>query len=459
MTKKRPVPTNTPAEQRQSRKDILIARKQERDSRNVRIAVGIIIGLIAIVALIALVNELIVAPNQAVLTLGESEVPLNEWQDRVRYERAQRVIFLENQLEAFGGDVGIVQQFGGQVISDLLDPETLGQASIDAMADELAICNALEERGITISDADVDTEIGASFGFFGGLSPTPLPDPTQTVQPTPSLTPIPIAGAEDAQPTEEPLPTATAGPTATPFPTPTPVSEEAFQEQFGGIIGSFQDLGVDEATYRRVVRAQLCRDRLAEALAAEQNLSTIAPHASLFLIAFDSEEDALAAVAEMDSADAFLEQWNTILSQPAPTAEEEEPTSAAFELLWRTQDSLETTVGPDLANAAFALGINQPGGVISVANADGSTTYYVPMVSGREDRELSETELESRRQELVQALVDEAVVGNLVINEAWRSRVPNSPLLDPKFLASPTAAPTPTLGAVETVPATPESGE
>lgn len=459
MTKKRSEPTNNAADQRQSRKEILIARKQERDLRNVRIAVGIIVGMIAVVAIVALINELIITPNRAVLTLGDSEVPLSEWQDRVRYERAQRVIFLENQLEAFGGDVGIVQQFGGQVINDLLDPEILGQASIDAMADELAICNALEERGITISEEDIDTEIGASFGFFGGLSPTPLPEPTQTVQPTPSLTPIPVAGADEPQPTDEPLPEPTEGPTATPLPTPTPVSAEAFQEEFGGVISQFQDLGVDEATYRSVVRAQLCRDRLGEVLAEEQSLATVAPHASFFLIAFDNEEDAFAAAETLNTPDAYLERWNTIQSQPAPTAEEEQPTSAAFELLWRTEDSLQSTVGPALATAAFVLDVNQPSGVIPVTNADGTTTYYLAMVSGREDRELSSTELVTRRQQLVQEFVDDAVLGNLVINETWRARVPNTPLLDPKFLVSPTAVPTPTFGAIETVPATPESGE
>lgn len=459
MTKKSPQKTDNAAEQRQSRKEILITRKQERDLRNLRIGIGIIIGMIAVVALVALVNELIITPNRSVITLGDNQVPLSEWQDRVRYERAQRIIFLENQLEAFGGDVGIVQQFGGQVINDLLDPETLGQASIDAMADELAICSALDERGITISDADIDAEIGSAFGFFDGQSPTPLPEPTQTVAPTPSLTPIPVAGAE-VQPTEEPLPTATAGPPATPFPTPTPVSQEAFQEEFGGVLTSFRDLGVDEATYRSVVRAQLCRDRLADVLAEEQNLSTVAPHASLFLLAYDNEEEALAAVQTINSSDAFLEGWNTIQSRPEPEPDAEAPTSAAFELLWRTQDSLQNTVGPEVAEAAFALGINQPSGVIRVPAADGSTAYYIAMVSGREDRELAETELESRRQQIVQQFVDSAVLGNLVIDESWRTRVPNSPLLDPKFLVAPTPVPSPTFGAVETpIPATPESGE
>lgn len=457
MTKKRSETTNNAAEQRQSRKDILIARKQERDLRNLRIAIGIIIGMIIIVALVALINELIITPNRSVVTVGNSEVTLREWQDRVKYERAQRIIFLENQLEAFGGDVGIVQQFGGQVINDLIDPEALGQAVVDAVGDEMVICNAVEERGITISEADIDAEIGAQFGYYGGLSPTALPEPTQTVVPTPSLTPIPVAGSE-SEPTAEPLPTATAGPTATPFPTPTPVSEEAFQEEFGGVVTSFRDLGVDEAIYRRVVRAQLCRERLADALAAEQNLATVAPHASMFLIAFDSEEEAQAAAESVTDSDAFLTEWNIVRSQPAPEGEEQ-PTATAFELLWRTRETLESSIGPEVAAAAFDLAIDEPSTVIPIVGGDGTTTYVLMMVSGREERELSEAELETRRQELVQEYVDTATSSNLVIDGSWRNRVPNSPLLDPKFLVAPTPIPTATAGALETVVPTVESGE
>lgn len=456
MTKKRQETTNEAADQRQSRKEILIARKREHDQRNLRIAMGIILGMIALVALIGLVNELVITPNRAVLTLGENQVSLKEWQNRVRYERAQRIIFLNNQLESFGGDVGIVQQFGGQVINDLMDPEALGQNAIDAMADEVAMCNALKERGITITDEEIDAQIGSNFSYFGGLSPTAQPEPTEGPQPTPSLTPIGVAAVDEAAPAEEPLPTATAGPPATPFPTPTPVSEAAFQEEFAGVLSSFQDSGVDEATYRSVVRAQLCRDRLAEVLAAEQSLPTTALQASLFLLAFDSEEEALAVAGTLANSDDYLTEWNTINSRPEPGPDDDPPTSGAFELLWRTEDSLASAAGQELAAAAFALDINQPGGVIAVAGGDGTTNYYIPMVSGREERPLAESELQTRRQALVQDFLDEAIVGNLVIDESWRSRVPTTPLLDPKFLAQPTAVPTPTFAVGETaVPATP----
>ena len=178
MAKKPQTPTQSDSQLRQSRKEQLIARKHEQQVRNLRIAGVVVLVLIAIVIAVALVNELFLTPDRPVATVGDQTIALHDWQERVTYERAQRIIFLENQLEAFGGDVGIVQQFGGSVINELLDPEGLGENVLNVMAEELVICDAVAERGLEISDADVQDEINVNFGFFGdGVSPTGTPPP------------------------------------------------------------------------------------------------------------------------------------------------------------------------------------------------------------------------------------------------------------------------------------------
>ena len=53
MAKKPQTPTNSEAQQRQSRKELLIARKRERQVRNLRIAGVVVLALIAIVIAIA----------------------------------------------------------------------------------------------------------------------------------------------------------------------------------------------------------------------------------------------------------------------------------------------------------------------------------------------------------------------------------------------------------------------
>ncbi len=453
MAKKPPSTTETEA-QRQSRKEMLIARKHERQMRNVRIAVIVIAVLIALVLGIALVNELFITPNRAVATVGETPVTLRDWQARVKFERAQRIIFLENQLEAFGGDVGIVQQFGGSVINELFDPQTMGQNSLNTMADELVICRAVEERGIEITDVDVQAKIGEAYSFYGaGVSPTALPEPTSTVEPTPSLTPIPTAVITDVVPTLTPFPTPTAGPDPTAVPTATPVPEEEFLTQYADFIAQLNDLGVDEATYRSVVRTQLCREALTEALTEEQNLSRTAPQASLFVITAETEESANEMQALIES-EGFLTAWNTLQSRVEDPEATEAPPTDSFELLWRTQDALEASVGADVATTAFELDIDQPSEIIAVDNGDDTTTYYLIMVSGREERELSESEFQTRQDEMLQVFLDEQLTGNLLLNDLWRARVPTLPVLDSKFLAAPTATPeVPTPAPLPTTPA------
>jgi hypothetical protein len=447
MAKKSQKTVDDENQQRQSRKEMLIARKHERQLRNVRVAVIVVAVLIGLVIIIALVDELLIIPGRAVATVGETPITLREWQERVKFERAQRIIFLENQLEAFGGDVGIVQQFGGEVINELFDPEGMGQTFLNLMADEQVICQGAAERGIEITDADIQARIEQSYGFYGeGISPTPLPEPTETVAPTPSLTPIPTAVITDVVPTETPFPTVTVGPDPTAAPTATPVPEQEFLDQYGEFVASLNDLGVDESAYRNVVRAQLCRERLTEALTAERELSRLAPQASIFVITANSEEAANETQALIES-DGFLTAWNTIQSQPADPEATEAPPTAAFELLWRTRESLESAVGADVATAAFDLDLNTPSEIIAVENDGDTTTYYLIMVSGREERELSESEFQTRQQELLQSYIDEQLASNLQINDLWRSRVPTLPALDTKFLAAPTATP-----AVETAP-------
>lgn len=171
--------TTTTEAQRQSRKEVLLARKQAQQTRQIRLGVAVVGGLLLLLFLAAAINELVIAPGRAVAIVNGEEITLSEWQDRVRFERAQRIILLENQLEAFQGNVGVVQQFAGSVINELLQPEVLGQSALNQMIDETVIRQAAEERGITVTDADVDAEIRQDFNFFQreGNCRTPLLPP------------------------------------------------------------------------------------------------------------------------------------------------------------------------------------------------------------------------------------------------------------------------------------------
>lgn len=457
-------------ERRRSRKEILRERKQQRQTREIRLAVAGVVGLLLVVLVAAIIIEYVVRPNQEVATVNETTITLRDWQNRVRYQRAQFIIQLEDQLEAFQ-DLSLVQQFSQQQISLLQQPEALGELILEQMIDEELIRQQAALRGIEVTEEEVDARIGEQFNYFGGELPTPTATATATIEPTPSLTPIPTDVITETLPTNTPAPTPTTGPTATPPPSPTPVSEEAFQEAYGNQLDRLRGFGVNEETFRSAVRAQIYREKLADVLG--EDLPSEAEMASIYTISSESEELASEIVAQVED-EGFLATWNEIRSQPAVTAGdgEDEPRANAGEVLWRTQDQLEQQYGSNVAQAAFELPVGEPSGVLTqtvpTQDAEGAavdqTRYYVIQVSGREAREQAPAVIQNQKQQLV----SEAITGlrqggaaQISIDPIWRSRVPTQPILDPAFLAPPPTQPAApaTQPPLATQPTAPEAEE
>jgi hypothetical protein len=422
------------SEQRQSRKDVLRDRKHREQMRTIRIGVIIVIILLAAVILFALVNEYIISPQREVATVASDKITLQDWQNRVRYERAQRIMNLEDQLEMLNNDVGMVQQFSGQTINELRSYETFGESVLDTMARELIVFQALKERGIEITDEDIQQRIEESFNYFAGDSPPANPTPTDEPAPTPSITPI---GAEETDAAGE----ATPEPTSVPIPTATPVSAESFQQEFTDMIGRLNGFGVDEAQYRSLIGGSIAAERLLDVLAEEEALPTEDEQASAFMLIYPSEEEAQNALTDIGASD-FLTVWNTVKNAPAETQDLTAATPTASEILWQTQDGITNSYGPEIADAVFNTPLNEPSGIVEVTSSDGTSYYLITMTTGLEMRPLSDNELRSRKIELLSTFIEEKMnSGEVEINDFWRNHVPTRPILDPKFLQSPTPTP------------------
>ena len=422
------------SEQRQSRKDVLRDRKHREQMRTIRIGVIIVIILLAAVILFALVNEYIISPQREVATVASDKITLQDWQNRVRYERAQRIMNLEDQLEMLNNDVGMVQQFSGQTINELRSYETFGESVLDTMARELIVFQALKERGIEITDEDIQQRIEESFNYFAGDSPPANPTPTDEPAPTPSITPI---GAEETDAAVE----ATPEPTSVPIPTATPVSAESFQQEFTDMIGRLNGFGVDEAQYRSLIGGSIAAERLLDVLAEEEALPTEDEQASAFMLIYPSEEEAQNALTDIGASD-FLTVWNTVKNAPAETQDLTAATPTASEILWQTQDGITNSYGPEIADAVFNTPLNEPSGIVEVTSSDGTSYYLITMTTGLEMRPLSDNELRSRKIELLSTFIEEKMnSGEVEINDFWRNHVPTRPILDPKFLQSPTPTP------------------
>jgi hypothetical protein len=420
------------SDQRQTRKDVLLARKQREQLRMVRIGVAAVVAMVLLVIIVAVVNEYILSPRREVATVNGETITLKEFQDRVRFERAQRIMTLEDQLEMVNNDVGLIQQFSGQLINELQDPQTLGESALNSMAQDRLMIQALAERGIEITDEEIDQRIEQAYNYFGGESPTPVPTPTDEPQPTPSLTPV---GAEAVEATpEEPVPT------SEPFPTATPVSLESFQEEFDSLISRYKDMGVSESVYRTAVAGSIAAERLLEVLSEETGLSDEDLQASAYILDFPSQKEAEDALAEIESSD-FLTVWNTIKSAPPEQSEEASDPASATEILWQTRDTLAGSLSEEEVAAIFDAPLNEPSAIIETSGFDGNPRFLIVMPSGREVRPLSASELRNRQIALLTQYLNDRTATDVVIGDYWRSRVPALPILDPMFLQAPTATP------------------
>lgn len=388
--------------ERLSRKEFLRQRKQAEQTRQIRLAVIGVGTLLGLILLTAIIVEYVVRPRQAIVQIGEDTITLSEWQERVRFERAQILIGVESAVDTFfNGDIGQAQAvFGqqlGQQLSILQDPEVFGEQVLNQMIDEILVRQEAQKRGITVTSEEVDALIGERYSFYDGGLPTPLPTGTSTPIPTPSLTPIPtlvitdtggITGVATLEPTIAP----TVGPTSTPLPTSTPVSLEAFEEAYGEELAAYKDRGANETLFRYVAEQQLYQERLLESLAEEKDdeIRREELQASLFVLSFGSEAEAADYKQRIVEAD-YLTVWNTVrsdllanppaapvITEDGATETPEEPTSTATatEYVWRNQEGLELTLGITVtASILDDLSIGETSDIFMNTGADGTVTY------------------------------------------------------------------------------------
>lgn len=458
--------------ERLSRKEFLRQRKQAEKTRQIRLAVIAVGALLGLILLTAVIVEYVVRPRQAIVQVGEETITLAEWQERVRFERAQILIGIENAVDTFfNGDIGTAQQVFGQQLSQQLsilqDPETFGEQILNQMIDEIIIRQEAQSRGITVTEEEVDEAIGERYSYYDGGLPTPFPTSTQTPVPTPSITPIPtdvitategVTEVATLEPTLEP----TVGPTSTPLPTSTPVSQESFEEAYNEELAAYTDKGANEELFRYIVEQNLYAEKLLEAVAEERadEIDLEELQSSLLVLSFGTEEEAVEyqeLIAESD----FLTVWNTVRSDalanpPVPTdgtetesTDETASTAQAAEYVWRNQANLEMTVG--ITNTATIIDDLEIGAVsgileniITAEDGTGSTTYYIVQLTGREMRELDESNVDQQEQQVFQAWIQEIRLDGFEDMGNWRGRAPRQPAIDSRYLvAQPTFTPEP----------------
>lgn len=459
--KSSPAPTS-----RRSRREERFAKQQEQQLKTLRLVAAAVIGLIAAIIIIGLIVEYIFVPRQAVATVNDVKITMADWQDQVRFQRGQLITSINDnfdlfhdaeaadQVDARQNTIRTLQQFFQQQIGALaFGHEQVGESVLENMISlELARQEA-ENRGISISQAEIDAEIGKQYSYFDGGLPTPFPTPESTVEPTPSITPIPDPALADVTPEATPIVVepveegadgedeaeAEVVPTNTPQPTNTPVSKESFDEQLQDDLDALDDLGVNSQLRLDQAQQSLLFRALGKALYEENGGGLTAPHMTAFLLVYGTQAEADEALARIGT-DGFLQVWNEVRSLPADPENGRPP--QALERIEETADeygrSYET-----LADTLLELPPGEVSGVIEDIDVQSNLPVFViAQVTSNEELELSEFTIQQLESEALQTwLTDARATQDVEVFENWRNRVPRQPILNSEF-SQPVPTPT-----------------
>src|SRR5690606_30711223 len=129
-----------------SDKPRLTRRQMSRARQEARIRRWLTIGTIAVAVLVvgvlayALINEYIIKPNRVIVSVNGDEMTANVFEERVKFN--------------------YYLQTGGQPIEQLgIDKTFFGELTLSNIIDEMLIQQQAAERGITVSEAEVQEEL------------------------------------------------------------------------------------------------------------------------------------------------------------------------------------------------------------------------------------------------------------------------------------------------------------
>lgn len=383
------------AEQEERRVYLSRAEREARFQRWVLLGIGAAIGVILLVLVIGVVYEGLIFPNQPVAVVNGEAISTADFQARVRFVRWQTGQQLAQIIAFYGTDVlsntshplyqqvaAIYQQLapGGETI--------IGQQVLNEMIEDALLRQQAAERGITVSPEQVEARVQEFFGYDANpQTPTPTLEPTLTptpiVSPTPSPTPTETPTPE-ATPEESPTPTPV--PLDTPTPTPTLTADEErqlYQENSDSYFAAaIEASGLTRDQLMAIFEVQVLReDLLYDAVTGD--LPRIEEQVDARHILVDTEQEAEDVMAALAEGESFTDLARYTSSDTGSGLN-------GGELNWRGRDSLQ--FGDAFADAAFNAEI---GAIVGPVEADQG--FHIIQVHAREERELTDSEYDSRR--------------------------------------------------------------
>lgn len=408
--------------------------RHERDAqiqRWVIIGTGIAIAAVVLLLVVTFVIDQLVVPNQVVATVDGQNITVAQFQKRVRLERylknQQIVNIIQTYLQFGYTEQQILQQLQSTPpysnwVQQLQVPDQMGLAVIDQLIEDQLVRNAARERGITVSQAQIDDRINEFFGYNPAeFEPTPeatgepSPTPTPTITPTPYVSPTP-----SPTPTITPTPEFTATPSLTPLPTLIPsvtpnATERAntFQTQRNDYFRQIRlATGLSDADINEYFEVLALRKALEDSVTADLTQQGLFADVRHILVATESEaQDIIAALNAGESFSALARAVSTDTGSGA----------RGGELGW-------APVTQYVKEFADAVRTAELGAVVGPVKSEFG--YHIIQVRAREDRELDQSQLDNAKASAFNSWLTDYKTSKQAVTQTfptWTNHVPTDP--------------------------------
>ncbi len=341
--------------------------RREREQRAQRLIMGIAIAVGAVILgllIYGIVTEVFIEARRPVAQVNDTTITAEKFKARQGYERwmTQLEVFqyqmylqelsAEQALAPEGDDDGLsdfIQQLQFQLsnLEQQLSPDmaTLYASQVlDAMVEEELVRQEAQVRGLSVTDAEVESRIGLMLGY----------NPEATTD------------AED--------PTAPITETIAPLPEP-----EDFDELYSHFKSNVLEVTrFSERDFRAMVRADLLRDRLRAEFAQDIPEVQDQVEATIFIVETEEAAETVSARINDEGADPQIIADEFVV--------DENPNTSGFDIPWLPAGFIAPQLGEEVERAAF----NTPVGRASEPVMSWDDQFVVVYVKGREERPLDE---------------------------------------------------------------------
>ena len=434
------------------------AEREEEIQRWIVLGVGVSVALILLVVGVAFFIEEVITPQRTVATINDETISIADFESRVRLERVISIELVNDGIntiievggiadpnDAFGQllqlDPQTAQFFGiapnaSQLWNELNAPDQMGIRVLDDMVDDILIRAEAEERGVTVSEEQIQAEIDALFGFdresilaLDEAESTPEATSEATAEVTEEATRVFVSPTPSPIPSETPVPTVTptvevteefeSVATLTPLPSLTPEPTlsaqeqvEQFDERIENVLdGIRSETGMSADAINEFFEARALRVALRESMATEGGTGTFV-NARHILVA--TEDEAIEVIDALNAGESFSALARAVSTDTGSGAQ-------GGELDWAPTINYVD----EFAEAVETAPIGE-----IVGPVESEFGFHIIQVNAREERELSEFEVEVQSARAFDSWLEterESEENNIETNSIWTDHVPSNP--------------------------------